>query len=246
MRLAAAAVALALVAGCGGGDPHGTVTVFAAASLREAFEQIAVDVEDAQPGLDVQFNFAGSQQLARQIVEGAPADVFASADVPQMNVAVGAGRVAEPVTFVHNRLAIVTEAGNPADIGSLADLADPQLKVVLAAEDVPAGRYARDVLDNAGVVVNPVSLEVDVRAVLSKVALGEADAGIVYATDVTNAADGVEQVDIPDDQNIVATYPIAVVDEAPNPSGAAEFVDAVRSDEGRAVLENHGFGVPQP
>jgi len=164
-------------------EPSGEVVVFAAASLTDALEAIAADLEAATPGLDVVFSFAGSQQLAAQIAEGAPADVFASADETQMDVVADAGLVAgEPRTFARNSLAIAVEPGNPLGIRGLADLARADVTLVLADEDVPAGRYAAAALEAAGVTVAPASLEVDVRAVLSKVALGEADAAPVTIT----------------------------------------------------------------
>ncbi|HEY8338257.1 MAG TPA: molybdate ABC transporter substrate-binding protein [Egibacteraceae bacterium] len=226
-------------------EPSGEVVVFAAASLTDALEAIAADLEAATPGLDVVFSFAGSQQLAAQIAEGAPADVFASADETQMDVVADAGLVAgEPRTFARNSLAIAVEPGNPLGIRGLADLARADVTLVLADEDVPAGRYAAAALEAAGVTVAPASLEVDVRAVLSKVALGEADAGIVYRSDIVAAGGDVDEVAIPPDDNVVASYPIALVDGSPNPAGGALFLAAVASDAGREVLAEHGFTAP--
>jgi molybdate transport system substrate-binding protein len=162
-----------------------------------------------------------------------------------MDVVAGAGAVAgEPVTFATNRLEIAVEAGNPKGIDGLGDLARGDLKVVLAAEEVPAGRYAREALDAAGVAVTPASLETDVRAVLSKVALGEADAGIVYASDVVAAGDSVAGVEIPDEHNVIASYPAATVATAPNARAANAFVSYLMTEQARAMLQDHGFSRP--
>ena len=222
----------------------GELLVFAAASLTDAFEEIADALSEAHPDLAVTYNFAGSQALAAQLVEGAPADVFASASGAQMGVAEDAELVDAPSPFVSNRLAIVVEAGNPLGITGLEDLARDDIVLVLAGEEVPAGQYAAEALDAAGVEVSPASLEVDVRATLSKVQLGEADAAIVYESDVVTAGDSVEAVGIPDDQNVVASYPVAVLSEAPNPAAAAAFVAFLGSDEGREILERYGFRAP--
>lgn len=253
IRLTVLALAL-LAVGCGStggdGDPasdaaSGEVVVFAAASLTDAFDHLAAAFETETPGVEVRLNVAGSQTLASQIIEGAPADVFASADTTQMEVIQDTGHLADdPAIFTANRLAIVVEAGNPLGIGGLADLADPDLLLVLPAEEVPAGRYAREVLARAGVTVTPVSLERDVRAALSKVELGEADASIVYTSDVVAAADRVAGVDIPDQHNVPATYPIARLADAPNPGAADAFVAFVLSPEGQAILGDTGFTAP--
>jgi molybdate transport system substrate-binding protein len=191
----------------------------------------------------VSFNFAGSQALATQIQQGAPADVFASADVPNMDKV--RDPVGDPQVFAGNLLQILVEKGNPNGVKGLDDLAGSDLKVVLAAEEVPAGKYAKQILDRAGVSVRPVSREDNVKAVVTKVSLGEADAGIVYVTDVTAGGDKVEGVDIPEEQNVVATYPIATVKASKAQDKAQAFMDLVRSDLGQQVLENHGF-LPPP
>lgn len=240
-RWAAAVLAVTLVlpACTSGGDD--TVTVLAAASLADAFEELA-DRHEARTGVDVRLAVAGSQQLATQVLEGAPADVFASADERQMDRVVDAGLVAGPPdVFVHNELAIAVPAGNPQAIDGVADLADPSLAVVLAAPEVPAGRYTRRLLDREGVTLDPVSLEADVRAVLAKVALGEADAGIVYTSDVRASDAAVEQVDLPPDRTVVAGYTVALLEDGPNPVGGAAFVEFVRSDEALGVLSRSGF-----
>jgi molybdate transport system substrate-binding protein len=254
IRLAAVlAVAALVLAACGGGDDDsggssgaasaGELKVFAAASLTAAFTRIGEQYAAANGGDKVTFNFAGSQALATQIQQGAPADVFASADIPNMDRV--KDLVATPQNFASNRLAIVVEQGNPKGVRSLDDLASGDLKVVLAAEEVPAGRYAKQILDQAGVTVRPVSQEDNVKAVVTKVSLGEADAGIVYVTDVTAGGDKVEGVQLPDDQNVTATYPIATVKAGKDQAGAQAFMDLVLSDEGQQVLEQHGF-LPPP
>ena len=245
-RLAAMGLAVLLTA-CGAasssaGDPE-QVTVFAASSLTDAFTDLGDRFEAANPGVDVVLNLAGSSTLARQLVQGAPADVFASADVTQMEAVRDEGLLdGAPEVVATNRLAIAVEAGNPRDVEGLADLDRPDLTVVLAAEEVPAGRYAREALDAAGVTVEPASLETDVRAVLSRVALGEADAGIVYASDLEEAGDDVGAVALPEARDVVARYPVGVLDGA-SPSGRA-FVRLLVSEEGREVMAAHGFGAP--
>lgn len=250
-----AVVGTMLVTACGGADGRdaggegdavsGELTVFATASLTDAFDAMVDAFVAEHPDIEVAVNNAGSQTLAGQIVEGAPADVFASADAVQMDVVGDAGQLAgEPTVFATNRLAIAVESGNPLDIDGLADLADPHLVVVLAAEEVPAGRYARQVLDAASVEVNPASLEQSVRAALSKVELGEADAAIVFASDLAAAAGRADEVVLPEDQNVVARYPIAVVADTSNPTAAEAFVGFVRSDAGQRILADAGFTAP--
>jgi molybdate transport system substrate-binding protein len=246
------AVAALALAACGGGDDSGggssaasasEIKVFAAASLTAAFTKLGDDFSAANGGTKVTFNFAGSQALATQIQQGAPADVFASADIPNMDKV--KDLVGTPRNFAGNLLAIVVEKGNPKGVRTLDDLASPDLKVVLAAEEVPAGRYAEQILDKAGVSVRPVSQEDNVKAVVTKVSLGEADAGIVYVTDVTAGGDEVEGVDIPEDQNVTATYPIAAVKASKAQDKAQAFMDMVLSPEGQQVLKEFGF-LPPP
>jgi molybdate transport system substrate-binding protein len=223
----------------------GEVVAFAAASLTDAFEALAMAFSEANPAVKVTSNFAGSQQLAGQITQGAPASVFASANQTQMDVVADAGLIAgQPQVFASNRLTIAVEPGNPLGIKGLADLARPDITLVMAAEEVPAGQYARQALDAAGVQVAPASLETDVRAVLSKVALGEADAGIVYRSDVVAADGDVDAVEIPAAQNVPAAYPIAVLADAPNLAAARAFVDFVTSKQGQHILAEHGFAAP--
>jgi molybdate transport system substrate-binding protein len=250
IRLAAVLAATALgLAACGGGGSGGSggqspaeIKVFAAASLTAAFTELGRRYTAAQ-GTKVTFNFAGSQALATQIGQGAPADVFASADLD--NMAKVKDLVGTPQSFASNRLAIVVEQGNPKGIRTLDDLAGGDVKVVLAAGEVPAGRYAKQVLDRAGVKVTPVSQEDNVKAVVAKVSLGEADAGIVYATDVAAGGASVEGVDIPREQNVVATYPIATVKAGKAQDAAQAFMDLVLSGQGQEVLHRYGF-LPPP
>ncbi len=229
----------------------GTVTIFAAASLTDAFTEVETTLEAANPGLDIVNNFAGSQALVTQLTEGAPADVAAFASNTAMSNAIEAGTVtAEPQTFVENLLTVVVPADNPAGISSAADLAKPGIKLVLAQEDVPVGGYSRESICNmaadtatygddfvANVAGNVVSEEDNVRAVLSKVALGEADAGIVYTSDVT---DDVVAIAIPETVNEIATYPIAPV-AAGNQDAAAAYISYILSPDGQAILESYGF-----
>jgi molybdate transport system substrate-binding protein len=249
-RLAAALAAVALLlAGCGGDEPAGgssatpgEIKLFAAASLTAAFTEIGEQFTNAN-GTKVTFNFAGSQALATQIQQAAPADVFASADLTNMDKV--KDLVGTPQNFASNQLQIVVEQGNPRGVQGLDDLAKPDLKVVLAAPEVPVGRYAAEALAKAGVTVQPVSQEDNVKAVVTKVSLGEADAGIVYVTDVTAGGDKVEGVDIPKDQNVVAAYPIATVKAGKAQDQAQAFMDRVLSAEGQQVLRSHGF-LPPP
>lgn len=229
----------------------GTVTIFAAASLTDAFTEVETTLEAANPGLDIVNNFAGSQALVTQLTEGAPADVAAFASNTAMNNAVDAELISgEPETFVENVLTIVVPADNPAGIASAADLANPGIKLVLAQEDVPVGGYSRDSICNmaadpatygedfvANVAANVVSQEDNVRAVLSKVALGEADAGIVYTSDVT---EDVVALEIPAAVNELATYPIAPVATG-NQDAAAAYISFILSADGQTILESYGF-----
>lgn len=233
-----------------------TIAVFAAASLTEAFTEIGGNFSTANPGVEVTFNFAGSNQLATQIAEGAPADVFASANGTQMNVAIATGRILPGTqrTFVRNRLVVVTPSDNPAGLVGLPDLATPGVKIVFAAKEVPVGQYSLDFLDKAeadgslgagykdAVIANVVSYEENVRAVLAKVTLGEADAGIVYTSDVTmEAAAQVQRIDIPDSLNTIAAYPIAPLVDSQHAALAQTFIDYLFSPEGQQILTEAGF-----
>jgi molybdate transport system substrate-binding protein len=231
------------------------LTVFAAASLTEAFGEIGKNFEAAYHA-KLTFNFAGSQQLAQQIGQGAPVDVFASANNTQMDKLIKSGQVISGTQriFARNRLVVIYPQDNPAGLQSLHDLAKPGVKLVLADKAVPVGQYALDFLANASqspaytaaysatVLANVVSYEENVRTVLSKVALGEADAGIVYMSDVSRDAAGkVGHIDIPDDLNIIASYPIAPIKDAPNAELAQTFIDYVLSPEAQQILVKYGF-----
>ena len=246
-RVAIVVLVLAGAGACGsagGGGPgrvRGTVTVLAAASLQEPFTELGRRFEAQHPGTAVRFSFDASSTLARQVEAGAPADVLATADEASMAPVAGAGLVSTPVVFARNRLAILVARGNPHDIRAPTDLGRPGLDVVLCAPDVPCGRLAATVLDRAGADVRPRSLEPNVKGVVAKVTLGEADAGIVYVTDARAAGDQAEGVAIPDGQNVVTGYPLATVRAAPNPATAARFVELVRAAEGRRVLAGAGF-----
>lgn len=253
MRRVALAALCLITCGCGGlaaapasTDPaSGALDVFAAASLTSAFNEAGAAFHAAHPKASVRFNFAGSAALAAQIDEGAPADVFASADAPNMQkVVAGGATLSVPRTFATNRLEIVVAAGNPRGIRGLADLANPALVVVLCAPAVPCGNYAGQALAAAGVKVAARSQEQDVNAVVTKVALGEADAGIVYVTDVRAGGSRVQGVEIPDSQNVVASYPVAALRGGSNARGGQAFVDFLLSAAGQGILGRYGFAKP--
>lgn len=253
-RLAALlAVAMVGLAGCGDGDAApasgsgvtGGVTVFAAASLTESFNQIGEDFEAANPGVKVTFNYAGSSQLATQVNQGAPADVFASASPATMKTVTDAGNGdGAPVTFVRNQLVIAVPKGNPKAVTGLADLTKPGVKVALCAEQVPCGVAARKALDAAGVTLTPVTLEQDVKAALSKVKLGEVDAALVYRTDAKAASSDVDGVEFPESAGAINDYPLVVLKSAPNRTAARAFVTYVQSDQAKKVLTDAGFQAP--
>lgn len=229
------------------------LTVFAASSLTDAFEELAQAFEAQHAGVEVLLNFASSSQLAAQLREGAEADVYAPANQAQMQVVVDAGRVeaGTEAPFVSNRLTIVVPADNPADIGALEELAKPGVQLILAVEGVPVREYTDDVVSTMGAAFqeqfygNVVSEEDNVRQVAAKVALGEADAGIVYTSDVTpDIAGRVRQIAIPEEQNVVATYPIAPLADAAHPDLAQRFIDFTLGEEGQEILSRWGFGAP--
>jgi molybdate transport system substrate-binding protein len=236
----------ALLTGCASasGAERSTITVFAAASLTEVFGMLETEFEESQPGADIVLNFGGSGALAAQITEGAPADVFAAASEAPMATVVEAGDAAAPSIFATNTLQIVVPAGNPAGVTALADLADPALAIALCDRAVPCGAAAATLMQSAGLVAAPDTLEEDVKAVLTKIELGEADAGLVYVTDVLAAGDAVEGIDVPEAADVVNRYPIAVVSGAPNPEGARAWVDFVLSADGQAALAAAGFVAP--
>ncbi|MFI2435118.1 molybdate ABC transporter substrate-binding protein [Streptomyces sp. NPDC018693] len=231
--------------GSGSGKVSGTVTVFAAASLKEGFEALGTQFERQHPGSRVVFNFGGSDSLAAGITAGAPADVFAAASTRTMKVVTDAGdNATEPVTFARNQLEIATLPGNPDGITSLKDLTTSGMKVVLCDTTVPCGTAARQALDAAGLKLTPVSYEQDVKSALTKVTLKEADAAIVYRTDVRAAGDKVAGVDFPEAADAVNDYPITQLKNAPNAEAAKAFIALVRSPEGRRALTEAGFRTP--
>ena len=223
-----------------------TLTVFAAASLTEAFGELGGRFEASTPGVNVAFDFESSSALARKVRDGAPADVFASADGATMDEVVRAGGAVAPQVVARNRLAVLVAKGNPKQLRGLADLDRPGVVFLLCAPQVPCGWLGTLALDRAGVVAEPASFEANVKAVVAKVTLGEADAGVVYATDVRAAggeADGVD-VEVGADPDLEATYPVAVVRRAAHPLAARQFVDFVLSAEGQAILARFGFRAP--
>lgn len=251
-------VLLLALTGCGGetairAPAPRELTVFAAASLTDAFSELATAFEEQNEGVSVVLNFAGSSQLAAQLREGVVADVFASANPTQMQAVVDAGLVSSDVPrwFVSNRLTVVVPADNPAGIAALEDLAQPGVGLVLAVEGVPVRQYTDEIVaalppdQQQALYANLVSEESNVRLVAAKIALGEADAGIVYTSDITpDLAAQVRQLPIPDEQNVVAVYPIAPLNDAPHPELAQAFVDLALSPEGQAILAQWGFGPP--
>jgi molybdate transport system substrate-binding protein len=210
--------------------------------LTAAFNALGTDFQGANSGVTVEFNYAGTPTLVTQIEQGAPADVFASADTTNMDKLKGDGFTAgTPQVFARNKLEIVVAPGNPKGITGLADLAKPGMIYITAAPTVPAGKYALQVLKMAGVSVTPKSLETDVKSVVSKIELGEADAGIVYTTDVSAAGSKVQGVPIPDADNVIATYPIVAVKATTNSAAANAFIAYVLSGAGQAKLQSFGF-----
>jgi len=255
----ALAAVLALLAGACGSDSKpsstsgasssaaamtGNLNVFAAASLTEAFNNAKSTLTADNPGLNLMYNFAGSNALATQIQQGAPADVYASADQKNMQTLVTAGLVETPVTFAKNTLQIAVAPGNPKGITGLADLAKPDVAVVLGAPGVPAGDYTRQVLAAKNITVTPKSLETDVKSALAKVTSGEADATVVYATDVEAGGSKVEGVVIPDADQPDISYPIAVVMATKNQAAAQAFVDSAVSGDVQKSLQAAGFSAP--
>lgn len=244
-RASATAVLLAAVVtmGCGSSGqqaPSTTLTISAAASLTDAFTEIAQAFQDSHPGTSVRLNFAGSSTLAEQINAGAPVDVFAAASPETMQRAVDTGAVGAPAVFTTNSLAIAVPAGNPAGVSSLADLEDPAATIVVCAAQVPCGAATSELFSANELAITPASLEPDVRAVLTKVVADEADAGIVYRTDLL-AAD-VTGIEIPQAMNVANDYLIAPADQAPGAAG--DFVDFVLSEQGQRILAEWGFAAP--
>jgi molybdate transport system substrate-binding protein len=247
-----------LLVGCASSELSSarTLHVFAAASLTDAFTELGEKFEAANPGVRVAFNFAGSQALRTQIEEGAPADVFASANKTEIDVLVASAHVAPstPQVFLNNKLVVILPENNPAALEKLADLAKPGTKLVIAAEEVPVGKYTRQALDQMNgqlgsdfkdkVLGNVVSNEDNVRQVVAKVQLGEADAGIVYTSDAA-AAPELQTIEIPAELNVIAEYPIATLTRSANPELANAFVAYVLSEQGQAILQKWGFTSPE-
>jgi molybdate transport system substrate-binding protein len=248
--LSVVAVTAAVAAGCGDTGTEGapgrtrTVVVFAAASLSESFTALGRAFEASHPGIRVRFDFGGSSALAQQIDQGAPADVFAAASPATMKQVTDAGRAPAPRVFARNRLEIAVPEDATGTVTSLRDLADPRVKVVLCAPQVPCGAAAVKALQAAGLTVRPVSQEQDVKAALTKVRLNEADAALVYRTDVRAAAGQVRGIDFPEAAQAINDYPIAALTGAPQPGLAAEFVQSVISAQGQATLLQAGFEKP--
>ena len=229
----------------GAGKVSGTVVVFAATSLTDAFNKIGAQFEKAHPGVMVKFNYNGSSSLATSITQGAPADVFASAAPANMKTVTDAGDAAgTPQVFTRNTGEIMVEKGNPKKITSVKDLANPAIKVAVCAPEVPCGAVATAIFKNAGVTVKPVSEETNVGGVVTKVTLGEVDAGIVYVTDVKESEGKAIGVPIPASQNDITEYPIAQVKGAPNATGAKAFISYVLGPDGQKVLASFGFLPP--
>ncbi|MGW6564058.1 molybdate ABC transporter substrate-binding protein [Streptomyces sp. NPDC054975] len=257
-RAAAAALTAALLvplAACGNDDAGASkasgsasaaskadLTVLAAASLSDVFKTAGAAYEKSHPGTKITFSFAGSQELVAQVSQGSPADVLVTADTKSMDKV--KADTSAPTIIAKNRLVVATGEGNPHKVGDLKDLADAKLKVVLAAPEVPAGKYSKQILEAQKITVKPVSQEPNVRAVLSKVELGEADAGLVYKTDAESAKDKVDAVEIPDAQNAVAQYPAATLKDSKNTAAAAAFVAWLSSPEGQKILQDAGFQKP--
>ena len=246
------ALALSLLlatAACGSDDEtsttvpavSGSVTVFAAASLTESFNDLQTTLKTSTPGLSITYSFAGSGALVTQVEQGAPADVIATADLSSMKRLTDAGLVEATITFARNRLEILVEPGNPKGITGLSDLARTDIKLVVGDETVPFGKFTAQALQAAGVTVEPVSKEPDVKSAVAKVTSGEADVTVVYVTDVNAAGAKGQGVEIPDAQNVIAEYPIAIVKATDDHAAAAAFVDAVVKGRGQPALASHGF-----
>ena len=243
--MAAAVLAVNLIGGCGSAARAPSITVFAAASLRPTFTEIAEQLKIDNPGASVDLNFGGSSDLATQLTEGAGGDVFASANTAQMDKVAEAGLLhSRELTFATNTLVIVTAPGNPKHVGSLADLARPGLTAVICQQPVPCGTATREVENLAGVQINPVSEEPDVTDVLTKVTSGQADAGVVYRTDAINAGDTAATVEFPEAAHVVNTYSIGVLKSSVDPVLAQKFIDLVVGERGQKILHTAGFAKP--
>jgi molybdate transport system substrate-binding protein len=245
----ASVLSLTTLSACGSDDSGSggkkiTLRVFAAASLTESFTTLGKKFQKDHPDTKVVFEFGPSSGLAEEIGQGAPADVFASASPTNMDTVVQAGSASDPKDFVTNSAEIALPPDNPAHITQLSDLAKPGVKLVVCQPQVPCGKVAAEVFAKAGLKVKPVSEEVDVKSTLAKVTLGDADAGMVYVTDVQAGGDKVKGIEIPADQNASTTYPIATLSKSKHEKQAKQFEDLVLSDDGAAVLEKAGFKTP--
>jgi molybdate transport system substrate-binding protein len=243
-----AAVVVLAVAACSAasdGEPDGgTLTVYAAASLTDVFEQLGGQFRDEHPEIELTIGYGSSAGAARGIVEGAPGDVFASADEKQMQVVTDAGLARDPVVFTSNVLTIAVPKGNPAGVTGLADFARDDLALAVCAPEAPCGAAAERLFAAAVVSAVPDTYEEDARAALTKVELGEVDAALVYVTDVRSVPHRVEGIDVPEAEQVVNRYPIAILDDARNPGAARAFVDLVLSEDGRRALADFGFRAP--
>jgi molybdate transport system substrate-binding protein len=249
--LAAAAALLVALTGCGSSQPAAPappaeriLNVSAAASLKATFTELGERFQTDNPGVQVAINFAGSAELAQQVVQGSRADVFAAASPATMKTVTDAGLAENPQVFVTNELQIATAPGNPKRIATFADLARPDLKVVVCAPQVPCGAAAEKIEKSTGVMLAPVSEEPDVKSTLGKVTTGNADAALVYVTDVIDARNTVQGVSFPEARSAVNDYPIVALKDAPNAELAAKFVEMVRGEDGRKVFQAAGFGIP--
>jgi molybdate transport system substrate-binding protein len=244
-KLLAVGAGVVLLTGCAAPAPETTtVTVLAAASLTDALDEAAVAFEAAHPEIEISVSYGGSAALAEQIVAGDPADVFFAANEATMLTVDDAGLAVDPEVLLANSLQLVVPAGNPGNVDGLADLADPGLIVALCDPSVPCGAAAADLLALVGVTPSVDTFEDDVRAALTKVALGEVDAALVYRTDVAAAGDAVEGIEVPLADRVVNRYPVALLTSAPSPGAAQQFIDFLRSAAGREVFERAGFVTP--
>jgi molybdate transport system substrate-binding protein len=223
----------------------GTVTVLAAASLTESFEQLGAQLTAEYPGLEVILSFGPSSGLVEQVLAGAPADVLATADTRTMDNAVAGGAVeGEWEVFARNTLTLAVPAGNPGEVTGLADLARPELRVAICEPEVPCGAASERLLTAAGVTAAPDTLTTDVKEATSLVSLGEADAALIYRTDAAAEGDAVETIEVPEAEEVVNDYPVAILVHAPNPDGARVVVDAITGESGQAILADAGFLEP--
>jgi molybdate transport system substrate-binding protein len=240
--LVAAVVVSLTIAGCGAEDDQDSLLVLAASSLTDAFDAMETAFEAANPGVDVEISVAGSSSIGVQIEQGAPADVVALADTVPMDALAEAGLVENPSRFATNSMVLAVPSENPGDVVGLEALSDSALLIGVCAPQVPCGRYAREVLDAAGVDASLDTEEPDVRSLAGKIASGELDAGLVYATDVGSMPDRLVAIPLPDGVDVPADYPIAIVSDTGDRDSAGRFIDFVRSAAGQAILADAGFG----